>query len=330
MNNLALIKIFILFAAVFAALGGTLHRFFGFLACVICFAVLLILFFCMNDEKQNREETAPETKKYKNYEHKEPQPYSHTANIKETKNDNPEPKPANSNVNSRRNQDEEFAQEAVTNEALKLINKFASVASHDLKNPLSSIKNIAYYFSNSVKIEGEIPNKMLRMLSGEADRMNEMIVGLLDSTRVKQLNKEKSDLDLIINEAAQERKNDKYAYDINIQKLHVYADFKRMKQVFSSIIKNAEESMPEGGTVQIKSYESSHDAHIEISDTGTGMDEQTLAHCFDPMFTTKKARALGMSLTVAKQIVVMHGGTIKAESVLGKGSKFTVSLPLSV
>ncbi|MDR1196004.1 MAG: HAMP domain-containing histidine kinase [Endomicrobium sp.] len=330
MNNLVLVKVFIFFAAVFAALGGTLHRFFGFLAGIICIAVLLILFFCMNDEKQNNEKAEPEPKKYKNYDHREPSASVPVPNIKEVKNDNPEPKPVHSNGDFQRRQEEEFAKEAVTNEALKLINKFASVASHDLKNPLSSIKNIAYYFSNSVKIEGEIPNKMLRMLSGEADRMNEMIVDLLDSTRVKQLNKEKSDLDLIINEAVQERKNDKYSYDINLQKLQVYADFKRMKQVFSSIIKNAEESMPEGGTVLIKAYESSHEAYIEISDMGTGMDEQTLAHCFDPMFSTKKARALGMSLTVAKQIVTMHGGIIKAESVQGKGSKFTVNLPLSV
>ena len=69
--------------------------------------------------------------------------------------------------------------------------------------------------------------------------------------------------------------------------------------------------------------------YVEISDTGTGMDADTLAQCFDPMFSTKQARALGMSLTVSKQIVTMHGGAIKAESSLGRGSKFIINLPLS-
>ena len=88
--------------------------------------------------------------------------------------------------------------------------------------------------------------------------------------------------------------------------------------------------MPDGGTITIKSYKSANEAFIEISDTGVGMDEEALYHCFDPMFSTKQARALGMSLTVSKQIVTMHGGNIKAESTKGKGSKFIVNLPLSV
>ena len=103
-----------------------------------------------------------------------------------------------------------------------------------------------------------------------------------------------------------------------------------MRQVFSSIIHNAKEAMPKGGTITVKSYKSANEAFIEISDTGVDMDEDVLTHYFDPMFSTKQAKALGMSLTVSKQIVTMHGGVIKAESIKGKGSKFVVNLPLSV
>ena len=224
----------------------------------------------------------------------------------------------------------ELSKEEVTNEIIKVLNKFASVASHDLKNPLSSIKNIAYYFTNSVKLEGEVPNKMLRMLGSEVDRMNNMIVDLLDSTRVKQLHTENYDLKTLINEVIEKHKSDKYLFEISAENLPIYADPGRIKQVFSSIIQNAKEAMPEGGTITVKAYKSADEARVEISDTGTGMDEDTLSQIFDPMFSTKQAKALGMSLTVSKQIVTMHNGTVKAESVLGRGSKFTVSLPLAV
>lgn len=223
-----------------------------------------------------------------------------------------------------------LSKEEFNNEKIKVLNKFASVSSHDLKNPLSSIKNIAYYFSNSVKIEGEVPNKMLKMLSIEVDRMNNMIVELLDSTRVKQLKKANTDLSVIINDAVEDQKDDKYTFDTNLQQLYVYADSERLKQVFVSMIKNSKEAMPDGGTITIKSSKCANEACVEILDNGTGMDSDTLEHCFDPMYSTKQARALGMSLTVSKQIIMMHDGSVKAESVQGRGSKFIINLPLAV
>ncbi|MDR2426776.1 MAG: HAMP domain-containing histidine kinase [Endomicrobium sp.] len=331
MNNLS-IKIFILAAAFFAVLSavssGTLHQFFGLLSGTVCFAAFLILFFCTNSEKQGSFESISAVKKHKTYDNKETFSPEYVSNAQEAKQEASQFKTMNISGDFRQKREEEFAREEIMNEKIKLLNKFASVASHDLKNPLSSMKNIAYYFTNLFKIEGETPNKMLKMLSSEVNRMNDMITELLDSTRVKQLNKEKNDLDSIINAAAEKQKDEKYVFDINLQKIQIYADNERMKQVFSVIIQNAKESMCDGGTVTIKSYEHANEAYVEISDTGTGMDTETLAHCFDPMFSTKQARALGMSLTVAKQIVTMHGGIIRIESVQEKGSKFTVSLPL--
>jgi signal transduction histidine kinase len=335
MNNLIAAKIFLFIAAVLSALAAVytdyLHQIFGFTASAVCFIAFLILLFYKPEESGSAEEDAPlPVKKYqKNYE--APAAPAYVPPVRqEPKQDVPQYKSLNMNSNFQQNKENEFSKEELMNDKIKLLNKFASVASHDLKNPLSSMKNIAYYFTNSVKIEGEVPNKMLRMLSSEVDRMNNMIVELLDSTRVKQLNKSSCDLTAVINESVEKNKNDKYAFELNLQPLQVYADPDRIRQVFSSIIQNAEEAMPDGGSITVKSYKSANEAYIEISDTGTGMDADTLAHCFDPMFSTKQARALGMSLTVSKQIITMHGGTVKAESAVGKGSKFIINIPLAV
>ncbi len=219
--------------------------------------------------------------------------------------------------------------EELNKEITAVLNKFASIASHDLKNPLSSIKNIAYYFNHSVKLVGEVPNKMLRMLNSEVERMNKMIEELLDSTRVKQLAPVKSNLDILVKEVIENNKQDNVIFDTDIEELKSNVDPGRFKQVISSIIKNSKEAMPEGGTINIKIFRSENNAVIEITDTGKGMDAATLEKAFDPMFSTKSAKALGMSLTVSKQIINMHGGSISAESSLGKGTKFTIKLPIA-
>jgi signal transduction histidine kinase len=215
-------------------------------------------------------------------------------------------------------------------EKIDVLNRYASVVSHDLKNPLASMKNIAYYFSNSVKLEGEVPNKMLKMLSSEVDRMNKMIVDLLDLTRIRQFNSVISDLDVLITEAVEKEKSDKIKFDLNLANLKAKVDPEKFKQVILSLVKNSKDAVGSGGgDISINMSQTGGNAAIEITDTGKGMDEQTLEKCFDPMFSTKTAKALGMSLTVSKQIINMSGGSIKAENCPGKGAKFTVTLPLA-
>jgi len=221
-----------------------------------------------------------------------------------------------------------LSSDELNSEKIAVLNKFASVASHDLKNPLSSMKNIAYYFTHSVKIDGEVPNKMLKMLGSEVDRMNSMIVDLLDVTRVKQLNPSVSDLDVLINEAVEKEKTPAFSFELNLEKLRVNVDPERFKQVIKNLIDNAKDAMPDGGNIKVRAFKANKYAITEITDSGKGMDKATLDKCFDPMFTTKTAKALGMSLTVSKQIVTMSGGSIRAESELGSGSKFIIKLPL--
>ncbi|MCL2484969.1 MAG: ATP-binding protein [Endomicrobia bacterium] len=233
-------------------------------------------------------------------------------------------------MEAKRNIYSKTLKEEQNDEKLVVLNKFASIASHDLKNPLASLKNIAYYFKNAVKIDGEIPNKMLKMLSSEVDRMDKMIVELLDSTRVKQLKPVISDLYVLINEAVEKEKSESVNFKLNLTNYKVNVDPEKFKHVICSLIKNSKEAMSSGGDISINMSKDGDYVIIEITDIGKGMDADTLGKCFDPMFSTKTAKALGMSLTVSKQIIDMSGGSIKAESCLGKGAKFTITLPLVI
>jgi len=105
-------------------------------------------------------------------------------------------------------------------------------------------------------------------------------------------------------------------------------DTKRMRRVFTNIIKNAIDAMPKGGELTIGSESTEDNVVFSISDTGEGMSKETLNRLWTPLFTTK-AKGMGFGLTICKRFVEGHGGKILVESELGKGSTFKVTLPIA-
>lgn len=210
----------------------------------------------------------------------------------------------------------------------KVIARFASVASHDLKNVLGGLSNIAYYLSKALKVENETQKKMLTLLSTEVNNLNTRIVDLLDMTRVKQLTKKSCNLRELIIKAIEENKNDTINFETTLTDVKILADSQRITQVFSNIIKNSKDAMKNNGTISIVMNVDNDIVSISLKDTGIGMNQETLENCFDPMFSTKTAKAVGMGLTVAKQVVEMHNGTIDIDSIENQGTTINISLPV--
>jgi signal transduction histidine kinase len=101
----------------------------------------------------------------------------------------------------------------------------------------------------------------------------------------------------------------------------------KMERVFINLIKNAFDAMPNGGTVTIKSKEVNGNIQISVTDTGTGIPDEILPKLFSPLVTTK-AQGMGFGLAICKRIVDAHEGTITVETAKGKGTTFTVTLPI--
>ena len=101
-----------------------------------------------------------------------------------------------------------------------------------------------------------------------------------------------------------------------------------LRQLFTNLIFNAVDAMPEGGRITITTRCRDGKVTVEVSDTGVGMDEETKARIFEPFFTTKPD-GTGLGLPICRRIAAEHGGTIEVESEPGKGSTFTVILPAS-
>lgn len=221
-----------------------------------------------------------------------------------------------------------FTKKQLNIEKNKVLSKFASVASHDLKNVVGGISNISYYLSKTVKPENETQKKMLDLLANEVITLNNRITEVLDMTRVKQLKKEPCDLKNLVTKAIEENKLEGIKFEQDLISVQVYADLDRMKQVFSNIIKNAKDATNNTGTITITMKSENDVVVTTISDCGQGMDSETLENCFDPMFSTKLAKAVGMGLTVALQITEMHNGTINISSEPQKGTTVKVVLPI--
>ncbi|MBD3170650.1 MAG: response regulator [candidate division Zixibacteria bacterium] len=100
-----------------------------------------------------------------------------------------------------------------------------------------------------------------------------------------------------------------------------------MREVLTNLVINAVDAMPEGGTLRITNSSDEVSNYIEISDTGVGMDQQTLDKIFDPFFTTKGKKGTGLGLSVTHGIIEKHDGSIKVQSEKGVGTTFILQLP---
>jgi signal transduction histidine kinase len=99
-----------------------------------------------------------------------------------------------------------------------------------------------------------------------------------------------------------------------------------MKRVFSNLIANAVQAMPEGGELTVDASKSDEEALVSFHDTGVGIPQEDFSKLFSPFFTTK-AKGQGLGLAVCKRLVEAHGGEITVESRLGEGTTFTIRLP---
>jgi signal transduction histidine kinase len=109
----------------------------------------------------------------------------------------------------------------------------------------------------------------------------------------------------------------------------IYAQGERLQQVFINIILNALDAMPGGGTLGVRLAQEGGAAVVRISDTGTGIRPEHVSRIFDPFFTTKGVgKGTGLGLSISYAIVKEHDGRIEVWSEVGRGSTFTITLPI--
>ena len=223
-------------------------------------------------------------------------------------------------------------------------NQFVSDASHELKTPLSTIKILVENILYQDPIDPGMAKEFLGDVNREIDRLNRTISDLLTLVNVERremkLNYDNPDITELMME--QVRRLAPLARENGIEldctghdALVVAGDRVKLEQVIYNIIDNAIKYTPRGGSVTASATRdrSGRNAVIQVSDSGIGIPEKDLPHIFERFYRVDKARSrvtggTGLGLSIVYQIVQLHDGTIKADSEEGKGTTFTITLPL--
>jgi signal transduction histidine kinase len=220
--------------------------------------------------------------------------------------------------------------ELVRKERLSALGQLTATMAHELRNPLSAIRNTLFAVKETAAQSGVDLERPLGRVERSVERCNRIINDLLDYTRVKDLHRTVIAPDPWIDEVLDEQRIP--AEVTLVRRLnancHIAVDAERMRRVLINLIENAWQAMGEDAPerrITVSSACSGSSFEFTVEDTGGGIPSDVLPKVFEPLFSTKSF-GTGLGLPMVKQIVEQHGGTITITSEAGKGAKVTVRL----
>ncbi len=228
------------------------------------------------------------------------------------------------------------------NEKLSALGLLAAEIAHEIRNPLTVMKMI--YHALNLEFAAKDPrSKDARLLGEKMDHLNRIVERILAFARqsdplweVVDVNSLLDDLGLLTRHKLKQHKIElRCELDADIPRLE--ADATKLEQAFLNLTLNAVESMPQGGrlTIRTKQLAARHrdlqveQIAIEFEDTGEGMTEQTMSRVFRSVLDSQKPSGTGLGLAIVSRIVEAHSGEVKLRSAIGRGTSFTVMLPIA-
>ena len=216
-------------------------------------------------------------------------------------------------------------------EKLAVIGQMAAAIGHEIRNPLAALKGFTQFQQENYPNA----NNYYPIMIDEIDRINSIVDDLMYIGKPKKIKFEKASIEEIIAYTLSIAQQQAERQGVTVETIMagplppLDCDEKQLKQVFINLIKNAIESMPEGGRVQIhvKVIEKQQKLSISIQDEGIGIADEDILNLGEPFFTTKKD-GTGLGLMVTNQIIQDHLGEINIQSLLNMGTKVEVILPI--
>jgi len=221
---------------------------------------------------------------------------------------------------------------------LASIGQLAAGVAHEINNPLGTIMLYSDILNREVPPDSTIKDD-LQMISREAARCKEIVTALLNFARQSRVMAQETDVNNVIRELARDLERlPLYENVLIVQKLEpnlpiIQADPTQLGQVLVNLANNAAEAMPDGGTLTFATAldPAGDRVRISVEDTGVGIPPENIPKLFTPFFTTKPiGRGTGLGLAITYGIVKMHRGQITVRSEVGKGTRFTVILPVRI
>jgi len=222
-------------------------------------------------------------------------------------------------------------------------NQFVSNASHELKTPLAAMKVLVESLIYQPDMDKALRTEFLQDINKEIDRLSAIVSDLLTLTRMDshslQLHMEKLELRQLVEENAHRLSSmaRKRSQTLNVDvsdPCATTADRGKLNQVIYNLMENAIKYTQEGGTIDVLLENTGSTARLTVRDNGPGIPADAQPHLFERFYRVDKARSrdtggTGLGLSIVKQLVVLHGGTVRVESEEGKGSTFITELPIT-
>jgi len=231
--------------------------------------------------------------------------------------------------------------DAARAQRLSAIGQMAATVAHKIGTPLTALSGHIQLMAEDPTLSAE-SRQRLKTVEAQIERTSKIIQDMLLYARRPEPVRMPLDLNACVEECIAlfrpefERRKIALVTEWNAQGGKVDADAQQLQEVFNSLMENALDAMPAGGTLVVKVFphasrkQQDHRSLIavEFIDTGCGMDAEQLGHIFQPFFTTKRGgRGTGLGLAIAMETVRAHGGHINVKSEPGHGARFTIVLP---
>jgi len=229
---------------------------------------------------------------------------------------------------------QKIQQALLQSEKLAAMGRLTSQIAHELNNPIYGIMNTLELLKTEISPESK-RRRILELSLSETQRLAEMLRNMLSFSKPEEEKRRPVKINeliegiLLVMEKQMKESNIKVETSFDDEIPEVMASTNQMRQVMLNILKNAKEAMPKGGTLGVRTSKEDRHVLIHVQDTGAGIPEEIRDKIFEAFFTTKqKVKGVGLGLSVCYGIIKDHGGEIKVESEEGKGTTFTIRLPI--
>ncbi|OLC90031.1 MAG: hypothetical protein AUH86_24110 [Acidobacteria bacterium 13_1_40CM_4_58_4] len=228
-------------------------------------------------------------------------------------------------------------------EKMASIGKMAAVVAHEINNPLSGILTYAKLLRKWVergqaeREKREEAVQCLDLIAGESRRCGDLVKNLLSFSRTAPMNVESIDINAVLDRSMRLVQHQLELAGIQLQLdladdiPRVQCDAAQIEQVLLALVMNAIDAMPRGGNLWLRTRRNEARAEVEIQvrDDGMGIPPEILSQIFEPFLTTKDSgHGVGLGLAISRGIIERHNGRIEVQSEVGRGTTFTITLPL--